>query len=137
MKKYKSKVSYGLIAFIALVLGGVFVLMLSIKSFVGMLIVLLIAGFIVHLFSTTVYIVLDGILKIKSGFFFNRSININNIKSIAETNDIGSAPANSLDRLEIRYNKYDCVIVSPKQKSEFIDQLKEINPGILVKLKKN
>ena len=46
-----------------------------------------------------------------------------------------SSAAASLDRLEILYDTFGSVLVSPKEKMGFIDQLKEINPSIEVKLK--
>jgi hypothetical protein len=43
-----------------------------------------------------------------------------------------SAPATSFDRLEILYNSFDTVIISPKDKSGFITHMKTINPSIEV-----
>lgn len=45
-------------------------------------------------------------------------------------------PAISLDRIEIRCGKFNSVIISPKQKVEFINHLKSINPNIELKFKK-
>ena len=39
--------------------------------------------------------------------FYHKSIDIKSIRKIEETNTIISAPANSFDRLEIIYNKFD------------------------------
>jgi hypothetical protein len=41
-----------------------------------------------------------------------------------------SSPALSLDRIEIFYNKFDSVIISPKNKADFVAELKSINPAI-------
>lgn len=57
-------------------------------------------------------------------------IDINTIKSIEPTHTILSAPASSLDRLRISYNKYDDVVISPRRKEEFIQHLLSINPQI-------
>ncbi len=62
-------------------------------------------------------------------------IDINTIKSIEPTHTILSAPASSLDRLRISYNKYDDVVISPRRKEEFIRQLHSINPNIVFKEK--
>lgn len=57
-------------------------------------------------------------------------IDINTVKSIEPTHTILSAPASSLDRLRISYNKYDDVVISPRRKEEFIQHLLSINPQI-------
>jgi hypothetical protein len=75
-------------------------------------------------------------LAIKCGFLFNKTINIQTIKKITETNNPISSPATSLDRLEIVYGKFDSVIISPKKKVEFIADIKSLNPNVEVKLKK-
>ena len=62
-------------------------------------------------------------------------IDINTIKSIEPTHTILSAPASSLDRLRISYNKYDDVVISPRRKEEFIRQLQSFNPNIVFKEK--
>ena len=89
-----------------------------------------------HLLLSTHYIVKDGNLKIKSGFIYNLNIKISTIRKINETNSVLSATASSLDRLEIIYNKYDSVLISPKEKTEFIKTMLEINPTIEVNYKK-
>ena len=62
-------------------------------------------------------------------------IDISTIKSIEPTHTILGAPASSLDRLRISYNKYDEVVISPRRKEEFISQLQSINPQIVFKEK--
>ena len=59
--------------------------------------------FVFHLFTTTYYTIDGSSLKIKSIFLVNKKIDINKIKKILETNTPLSAPAESLDRLEIIY----------------------------------
>ena len=49
---------------------------------------------------------------------------------------MNSAPANSFDRIEIIYNKFDSIIISPENKQQFIESLLVINPDIKVKYKK-
>jgi hypothetical protein len=57
-------------------------------------------------------------------------IDIFKITKIEKTNSILSSPALSLDRIRIRYNKYDEVLISPKVKKEFVDELLKVNPTI-------
>ena len=76
-------------------------------------------------------------LNISCGIFGNQNIDINTIIKISETNDVSSSPAASIDRLEIRYNENETVLVSPKNKKGFIMNLLEINPNIEVNYRKN
>jgi hypothetical protein len=75
----------------------------------------------------------DNTLRVKCGFFVNLLIDINQIRKIEFTRSVLSSPALSLDRIEIFYNKFDSVIVSPENKLEFIAQLTGLNPAIEVK----
>lgn len=86
--------------------------------------------FILHLFYTNKYIIDDGILKIRSGFIHKLDIEIQSIKSISKTNSIMSSPAASFDRIEIKFGKFDSVLISPKDKIALINNLVKINPNI-------
>ena len=74
---------------------------------------------------------------INSGFIYKQKINITSIKKISETNNLLASPAASLDRIAIYYNEKDLVIISPKDKIDFIDQLIKLNSKIKVVLKQN
>lgn len=95
----------------------------------------LVVGFVVHLITTTYYTITGNILNVHCGFFYNTDIDISTIKSVAETNSVLSAPALSLDRLEIFYNHYDSIVISPPNKSAFIEALKAVNSSIEIELK--
>ncbi|HWZ35040.1 MAG TPA: PH domain-containing protein, partial [Mucilaginibacter sp.] len=94
--------------------------------------------FFLYLYRTTYYTIDGEMLHIRSGFMINTHIEIDRIKSIAETNSILSGPALSLDRIEIFYNKYDSVMISPPDKVQFVADLQAINPNITIawKIKK-
>lgn len=99
---------------------------------IGLLICLL---FVIHLFTSISYTIIDDELKIKAVFLVNTKIPISSIHKIKETNNLISSPAASLDRLEIFYGKYDSIIISPLDKNEFIQDLLKINPNIEVDYK--
>jgi hypothetical protein len=61
---------------------------------------------------------------------WNTKIEIKSIRKIYRTNNPLSSPALSLDRLAIVYNKFDEILISPKERNEFIDELLKINPSI-------
>lgn len=136
LKKYKSKISIGLI---------IFIIMIYLISFYYLSIDFKIGGFITiissiifigYLFSTTYYIInqTSQFLLIKSGFLVHLTINIHQIKEIKTSKNWISSPALSLDRIEILFNTYDSVPISPKEKKQFIQKLKQINPEIKVNL---
>lgn len=105
---------------------------------VGIIIILLIIGFFVHLFVSTYYVVDGDRLYIKCSIFYNVSIGVNSILKISETNNPMSSPATSLDRLEIVYKKGEfsnSILISPKDKKGLIDLLLKQNPNIEVRYK--
>lgn len=137
MKKvYNSKIGLELLIPLVLIFGTVLFLTLNEEqSWIGILILLPIILFVVHMFLTTNYTIESDELTIKCGFLFNKTIDIKTIKKITETNNPLSSPATSLDRLEINYGKFDTVIISPKRKKEFIENITTLNPNVEVKFK--
>lgn len=137
MKKYKSKIGLGLVLFLVVVFGSTSTSMIINQAWPGVLINLVVIAFIIHMFSTTYYIINGNDLIVKCGFLINMTIKIDTIKKIEETNNPLSSPAASLDRIAIDYNESDSVMISPKDKMDFINQLLKINEKIEVVLKKD
>ena len=88
-------------------------------------------GFILHMFFNTTYKIEKRKLYIKCGFFNYNPVNIGEMKKISKSSNIISSPAASFDRIEIRYGKFDELIISPKHKTKFVEDLQKINPGII------
>jgi len=137
MRTYRSKIGLEIIAPIVIVLGVVAAGMAYNDAWGGGLVILAVAAFIAHVFSTTEYTISGTSLRIKSGVFVDETIDIGRITTVAETRDPTSAPALSLDRLAIAYNARDSIMVSPRERSEFVEHLTRLNPGIVVKRRKN
>ena len=135
MSLYKSKIGLELIVPLSILLAGTGGLMLYKQIWPGVAIIALITFFIMHLFATTYYKVDTYMVQIKSGLFFSKSLEIKSIKRIVETRNPISSPALSLDRIELIYNRFDSVLISPKDKKGFIQELIKVNPGIEVQLK--
>lgn len=136
-KMYKSKMSKGLI--IVLVLLFLYIVYQMITEPVGFWIILICLIFVVVFFYNILslrYTIENKKLIVTTKIFYHKSIDIKSIRKIEETNTIISAPANSFDRLEIIYNKFDSLIVSPENKQRFIEDLLAIHPEIEVKYKK-
>lgn len=132
--RYKSSVG-AIIIGIMLSQLILFVIMLYLKIWEGSAICLAVGGFLGYLVLDTYYVIRDKTLNVKSGFLVDLPIDILTITRIEETSDMRSAPASSLDRLEIFYNSTESILVSPKAKTVFIHQLTTINPAIGVVLK--
>lgn len=89
------------------------------------------------IFFTMRYVIDDEYLLIRTKFFPSQKVALQDIRKIEESNSILAAPAFSFDRLEILYNKYDSILVSPEDKEQFIADLLNVNPDIEVRYKKN
>jgi hypothetical protein len=135
IKKYKAKVSYGLLTFIFLVFfaplipdlikGGLNGKMIGVIGFL-----LLIFAIILHFFFNTKYTIESNKLKIKCGFISYKPIAIDKITEISRTRNIISSPAPSFDRIGIKYGEFDEIIISPKDKFGFSEYLTKLNPNI-------
>ena len=88
------------------------------------------------IFFTMRYVIDDEYLSIRTKFFPSQKVALQDIRKIEESNSILAAPAFSFDRLEILYNKYDSILVSPENKEQFIADLLNVNPEIEIKYKK-
>lgn len=95
---------------------------------------------------SSILLVILGILKsvwykigneslVVKNIFQTKFIKISSIQKITQVSTILSSPfATSYDRLEIFYNKFDSVMVSPQDKKHFIAELLKINPNIVVEV---
>ncbi len=137
MKKYTSKIGAGIVLFIAIALGGSSTFMIINEAWPGIIINLFVAGLLSYVFMTTYYVIDNHDLIIKCGFFINMKISIDTIIKIKETHNPISSPAASLDRIAIYYNDKQSVMISPKDKMDFINHLLQINEKIEVVLKKD
>ncbi|MCF2487529.1 PH domain-containing protein [Dyadobacter sp. CY347] len=132
MKTYKSKIGIELSVpiFGLLAIMGTFMAVKGI--WVGLGIIALVTALIVHLFMTTYYQISRNEIRIKSGFFYDKTIHISSIKKIIQTRNPLSSPALSLDRIELRYNRFDSVMISPEDKEGFVLEVLAVCGGIEV-----
>lgn len=134
---YPTKVSATLVLIISLIMGCILV-PYAIKSlWIPFTIILILHFLLLFMLANIKYVITESQLIINQslGKWGKEVIDISTIKSIEPTHTILSAPASSLDRLRISYNKYDDIIISPRRKEEFIRQLQSINPQIVFKEK--
>ena len=133
MEVYKSKIDYRLVGAMYLItlVPTVPALFLAF-SWTMVVLVLIMLAFASILIFNTKYIVAQETLSIKCGFLPVEKYDIRQIASIRSTNTIISAPAASLDRIEIRLTTGKSVVISPADKQKFIEHLLKINPNIAV-----
>ena len=139
-KKYASKVSYGLLSVVFIVFFSPVILNLlenglTMDMLWISLMVMLIFALIVHMFLKTEYTIDEKKLNIKCGFFKYKPIAIKDIKEISKSSSVMSSPAASFDRIEIKYGKFEEIIISPRNKVEFTQYLTKLNPDIKNNLK--
>ncbi|MBN8566503.1 MAG: PH domain-containing protein [Flavobacteriales bacterium] len=129
MKTYRSKIDWWLILLILGIFG--YPIMEGILTNQYGLSITMISILIIMfwMFSKIKYVIEGTMLKV-----WWVKIDIHSIKRIYKTNNPLSSPALSLDRIAIVYNKYDEVLISPKLKKEFVDELLKINPSIIVEI---
>ena len=133
---YYSKVSYTLLIVVFVVFFGPLIPNyidegFNSNMFLMTLALIILFGFVLHMFLNTTYKIEKGKLYIKCGFFNYNPVNIGEMKKVSKSSNIISSPAASFDRIEITYGKFDELIISPKHKTKFVEDLQKINPGII------
>lgn len=127
---HRSKIGLEILAPIVIVLGTVITLILLESVLLGLTVGIPIAWFVgTYYYRTRYQITNDSRLIITCGIIETIEVPIADIEWIRRSNEISSAPALSIDRLEIGY-KGGRVLVSPRDKKQFVSDLKQINPGI-------
>ena len=128
---YKSKIGPPII-FPLCTVGGMFIAMIITRAWPAVLIMGVLILVLIHTYFNTYYTITGNELKVRYGLIINKTIDISSIKKVVPTRDMRSAPALSTDRVEIFYNQYDSVLISPEDQAEFIERLKGINGEIVV-----
>jgi hypothetical protein len=129
MKIFKSKVDWWLILLFLGIFGFPIVQGILTEDYLLVIIFSLVLIFLYFLSKTIRYTIKDEKLII-----WRTKIDIKTIKKIYSTNNPLSSPALSLDRIAVVYNKFDEVLISPKEREVFVQELLKINPNIEVKL---
>ena len=135
-KTYKSKIDLGLLILLVAAFGIPLIYMTVREPhwFGPVIIWLPLTILVIYSVTSIRYVIAGDRLLIKS-IGFNSNIPVQAIRRIEQTNSFLASPAASLDRLEIVYNRYDSVLISPQDRAAFIRDLLAINPGIEVKIK--
>ena len=86
--------------------------------------------FLADIFCNTKYVVSNHILIVKCGSFYRAKYDIKKIKQIEESHTWESAPALSLSRIRILFVDGKSVLISPKDRAQFLDLLYSVNNKI-------
>lgn len=92
--------------------------------------VVIISLFVLSMFRT-VYVVNGSKLRVWVGVIPYGKKEIGQIKSVHRTSSLISSPALSIDRLAITFVNGDRLIISPKDREEFVAALLAVNPQIV------
>jgi hypothetical protein len=130
MIAFKSKIGLELVIPISLILIACATLMIIEKSWVGLIIILLVAILISLIFQSIRYRIDQDKLWVECGGFKYKPIDILSIREIKKSRDPISSPAASLDRIAIICEGSKKILLSPDQKKEFVQGLLDINPNI-------
>lgn len=119
---------WGFVSFIVLIyifggepVGNQFI---TYKSIPGYLIGILMVALLLWLWFGAGYQIKGNMLNIRFGPF-NKTIKVNDIKKISAVNNSSFSR-----KLTIHYGEYDVISLSPKNESQFIKFLIDINPDI-------
>lgn len=91
-------------------------------AWAAVVIVLLALGLPFWMMVATNYEVADGSLRIQSGPF-RWMLPLDSITRVESSNSLRSAPALSIDRLRISYDKDRSILVSPRDKAGFLEAI--------------
>ncbi|WP_419173065.1 PH domain-containing protein [Halobacteriovorax sp.] len=94
--------------------------------------ILIYLGILVFLYLSIYYEIQKNDLVI-SNLYFKSHIPISSIKKISKTRTFMAAPALSIDRMKIESHKKS-VVISPKNRKEFLAKLSETNPQIKIEV---
>jgi hypothetical protein len=131
-KTYKSEIGPELAISLSGLLLIAIILVIWKGSWGGVVVVTIVAAFILHLFSTACYQIIGDQVRIKSGLLFDKTIPIGSITKIIETRNALSSPALSLNRLLLKYNRFDYILISPEDRPHFIADLLIVSQNIEV-----
>lgn len=92
---------------------------------------ILVVLFLYYLLNLTYYVITDTEIRVRS-FFFKWNIRIDTIKKIFPTNNMLSSPALSLDRLMIIYGDEKKIMISPENKTEFLNDVATRNTNLQI-----
>ncbi len=135
MTKYKSKIDIGLILIVFCIIAISTVPMFVPEIvWLGIVIDLTVILIFLNIIYGTAYIIEEDMLTIRCGIFINKTIDIHDIVEVNKTKDMQSSPALSFDRIRLKLKNKETVMISPKDRDGFINEICSINNKVCVHL---
>ncbi|NUN68099.1 MAG: PH domain-containing protein [Bacteroidetes bacterium] len=132
MTVYRSKIGLELTIPLTILFGGIFAIFIVNGIWQGLFAPAGAAAFTAYVFLSIRYTIHNGQLLVKSGFLYTSTIPIASIVSVHPSRNPISAPAATLDRMEVRYGNGQSVLISPAEKQAFLNHLLKVNPNIRI-----
>lgn len=129
-KDYYSRIDFWVYLVIALPLVSLYPSVMA-GDWLTVGVVGIVALFILSLLRT-VYTIDDKALRVRCGFIPYPSMQVADIVSVRLTRSVFSSPALSLDRIAVTTLQGRQLVISPKERVDFVRQLLAINPNIKV-----
>jgi hypothetical protein len=101
------------------------------QPWIRILLPLIPALLLLWIWVRTGYTIQDRTLLIKCGPI-KKSVQIHSISKVRKTRHPFTAPALSLDRLEVYYDRYRLITISPRDQEAFIQLLQQKNANIKI-----
>ena len=130
MKTYRSALSPVLSSAIGFCWTGLVWMNLMAGNGGAVIVLTAVALFFLYLYLSTTYAIDGTTLHVRRGFMFKEKVDVSKITSIAAVREFLAAPAFALDRLVIRYGQDHSVLISPRNRRSFLNDLRAINPSI-------
>lgn len=100
-------------------------------NILGIIVMIIMVYFLGTIWFYTQYRIEHSTLKITYGLI-KKEIDIQEIKSIRKTTNPFVAPALSVHRIEINFDKYETIQISPNDIQAFVIELQKKNPNIQI-----
>ena len=131
-KIYHSRIGWEIWVPVALLFASVLYPAVSEEKWSAILVIAIASLFLVVLIYKTNYTIAGDTLIIKCWFLVHEAVAISSIHRIKKTyNPISSPAASYFGRLELHYNTGERIIISPKNKTAFLEHLRSLNKKIL------
>ena len=108
---------------VLILVGEINIFTFTLDSIIPMTITFITSAVFIWIWFSTRYVISESQLKIYCGPM-KKVVNLDSIVSVNMTSSPIAAPALSFDRIRIVYNQHQEVFISPKNKEQFLAELK-------------
>ena len=132
--RFRSKIGVEMLVIIGITVGAAAYGFIDDHTVAGLGVLAVFCGYFIFMMINTIYRIENGFLHIRCGLW-KKKIAVSGIRRIETSRNLVSSPAMSLDRLEIFYDKFESVVISPKDKIGFVKALKIAQPNLEIRVR--